>query len=69
MRSILLLAVGSLLSGCTTVTNPNTGFRMPWIAQIPFDSTKPGAPSTAKSGVRVYTGTVNGQGYTAIIPH
>lgn len=69
MKFIFSLAALAMLSACTTVRNPDTGFAMPWIAKIPYPEDKPGAPSSVKSGVRVYSGTVNGRGYTAIIPH
>lgn len=65
---ILLLILPVMLSACTTVRNPDTGFAMPWIAKIPYPEDQPGAPGSASSGVRVYTGTVNGRAVTVISP-
>lgn len=68
MRRLMILALLPL-TACTTVRNPETGFTMPWIAKIPFDKERAGVPTSARSGVRVYTGTVNGRGYSVVVPH
>lgn len=68
MKRLALLVPLMLLSACTTVRNPETGFAMPWIAKIPYPEDKPGAPGSVSSGVTVRTGTVNGRAVTVISP-
>lgn len=64
---LMLLPVLLVLSACTSIPDQQ-GRKWPGLAAIPYDKEKPGAPSSARSGVTVYQGTVNGRGVTVVVP-
>ena len=68
MSKLILIPLLFVTAACTTVKDQQ-GRHWPALAVIPYDKEKPGAPSSARSGVRVYTGTVNGRAVTVVVPH